>query len=211
MSDNPQDLLSLSVRDFINATAAKTPTPGGGSVAAVVGALGTALAEMALAFTRGKKKFAPHDALHAQVAGRFAKARELFAQLVADDVEAFGLYQSTSQQPDGPDKDQAMQLATAAAINVPRETAKLCLAVLEDTVLLADKCTKFLISDLMAGAALAEATVRLCDYNVQINLPGVADKAAAGEIGAASTADVKRAQAMRQAVEDTAPKAMATG
>jgi formiminotetrahydrofolate cyclodeaminase len=211
MSDNPQDLLSLSVRDFINATAAKTPTPGGGSVAAVVGALGTALGEMALAFTRGKKKFAAHEALHAQAAARLAKARQLFDQLVADDVEAFGMYQSTSQQPDGPDKEQAMQLATAAAIDVPREAAKLALAVLGDLKLLADKCTKFLISDLMAGAVLAEAATRLCDYNVQINLPYVADKSAAGQIGQASGKDVQRATLLRREIEQAGRKVMAAG
>jgi formiminotetrahydrofolate cyclodeaminase len=211
MSDAPQDLLNLSVRDFLAATASKTPTPGGGSVAAVVGALGTALGEMALGFSRGKKKFAAHEALHAQAAGRLAKARELFAQLVADDVAAFGLYQSVSQQPDGSAKGKAMQLAVAAAIDVPREAAKLSLAVLGDLLGLADKCTRFLISDLMAGAVLAEATVRLCDYNVQINLPSVADAAAGQEIGQASRKDVERAAKLRRQVEETARSAVANG
>ena len=63
MSDETIDLLSMTVRDFAAATAARQPTPGGGSVAGVVGALGAALGGMALAFTRGKKKFAEHEAL----------------------------------------------------------------------------------------------------------------------------------------------------
>jgi len=211
MSDAPQDLLDLSVRQFISATAAKTPTPGGGSVAAVVGALGAALGEMALAFTRGKKKFAAHEELHAQAAARLARARELFIQLVSDDVEAFELYQSAGRQADGPQKDQAMQLAVAAAIDVPRQTAKLALAVLEDLRALADKCTKFLISDLLAGAALAEAAIRLCDYNVTINLPQAADRLAAEQIAAASRDDVQRAARLRQDVERIGWKAAGEG
>ena len=209
MSDGSQDLLGLSVREFVTATAAKESTPGGGSVAAVVGAMGTALGEMALAFTRGKKKFAAHEGLFAEASARLAKARELFEQLLTDDVEAFKLYQSVNQQTDGPDKDAAMQLAVAAAVDVPRETAKLSLAVMADLHVLADKCTKYLISDLMAGAALAEATIRLCDYNVTINLPHVADRKAADEIAAASKADLARAARLRQEVETIGWKAFA--
>lgn len=192
MAENT-DLLQGSVKEFIESVAAKTPTPGGGSVAGVVGALGVALSEMALNFTRGKKKFAEHEALYAAVAQRFAKARTMFADLMADDMEAFQLYQSSTRLPDGQEKDQAVQLATAAAIDVPREMAKLALAALADMRSLADKCNPYLVSDLVAGAALASAVVRLCDYNVRMNVPNVADRQAATEIALASRTDVARA------------------
>lgn len=158
---NQPDLLSLTVRQFVAATAGKTPTPGGGSVAGVVGALAVALGEMALNFSIGKKKFAEHADEHQHLLSRFGRAREMFQQLVADDIAAFTTYQEASRLPDGPQKDQAMEIATAAAIDVPREAAKLALAVMGDLETLAKMCNQYLISDLVAAAALCEAVSRL--------------------------------------------------
>jgi formiminotetrahydrofolate cyclodeaminase len=128
----------------------------------------------------------------------------MFQQLVADDVTAFRYYQEASRMEDGPAKAEAMQVATAAAVNVPREAAKLALAAMGDLLDLADKCNPYLISDLVAGAALAEAVCRLCDYNVRINLAHVDDPAAAADIRKGSADDVARAGELRQAIEAAA-------
>jgi len=203
MTENDQaaDLLALSVRDFAAATAAKQSTPGGGSVAGVVGALAVALGEMALNFTKGKKKFAEHEATYEHVSGRLGRAREMFEQLVADDVAAFRNYQQAMRMDDSPEKAEAMQIATAAAIAVPREAAKLALAVLGDLRELGDKCNPWLVSDLVAAAALAEATCRLSDYNVRINVGQVDDTAAAADLRAGSAGDLARAVALREEIE----------
>lgn len=208
MTEN-EDILGLPVREFIAAAAAKTPTPGGGSVAGVVGALAVALGEMSLNFTKGKKKYAQHEEFYGPLATRLANARRMFQDLVAEDIAAYRLYQQTMKQADGPEKEQAVQLATAAAINVPREATKLALALLEDLQALRDKCNPWLISDLVASAALAVATVKLSDYNVRINVPNVADKDQAAEIKDASAGDLARAagihEAIEQAVKDILP------
>ena len=204
MTDKQADLLNLSVRDFVAAAAAKTPTPGGGSVAGVVAALAVALGEMALNFTRGKKKYAEHEEFHARLSGRLAKARRMFEDLVADDVAAYQLYQESMRHDDGPEKTQAVELATAAAIDVPREMTKLCLAVLADLRELLDKCNPWLISDLVAAAALAVAAMRLSDYNVRINVPNLSDKAVAAEMHASSAADLARGVDIFEAIEAAA-------
>ena len=204
MTDNDETLLDLSVRQFTAAAAAKTPTPGGGSVAGVVGALGVALGEMTLNFTRGKKKFAEHAEYHEHLARRLQHARQMFEDLVADDVQAYQLYQAAQRQDDGPEKDEAVQLAVAAAIDVPREVAKLALAVLGDLKELGGKCNTWLITDLLAAAVLLVATVRLSDYNVRINIPSVSDKAAAAEIHQASANDLTKAQALLEDIEAAA-------
>ncbi len=204
MTESNENLLDLSVRQFAAAAAAKTPTPGGGSVAGAVGALGVALGEMTLNFTRGKKKFAEHAEYHEHLAGRLEHARQMFQDLVADDVQAYQLYQAAQRQDDGPEKDEAVQLATAAAIDVPREVTKLALAVLADLKELGGKCNTWLITDLLASATLLVATVRLSDYNVRINVPSVADKAAAAEIHQSSANDLARAQALLEEVEAAA-------
>lgn len=202
-NDN-QDVLSLSVRHFVAATAAKTPTPGGGSVAGVVGSLAAALGEMALNFTRGKKKYAEHEPYYAHLSARLEKMRIMFQQLVADDMAAYRLYQDTSRMEDGPQKANATQLALSAAINVPRESAKLSLALLADLKEFAGKCNPFLISDLAAAAALAVAVANLSDYNVRTNVPNLADKQAAKDVRTASTDDLARAMQLLEEIEDAA-------
>jgi len=196
-----EDYLSMSVRDFAAATSDKTPTPGGGSVAGVVASLGVALGEMALNFTRGKKKFAAHEEYYEQLSHRLIRARGMFFDLVADDVAAYKLYQAATRQDDGPAKDEAVELATAAAIDVPREVAKLALAVMEDMKALLPKSNTYLITDLLASAALSAAAVRLCDYNVRINVPNLADKQAAGEVKQTSADDLARANALLAEIE----------
>lgn len=192
--DHPQkDYLAKPVREFIAETAARSPTPGGGSVAGVVGALAAALGEMSLNFTRGKKKFAVHEEHYARLAQRLARVRGMFEDLVADDVTAYSLYQKATSLPDGPEKDEAAQLALAAAIDVPREAAKLAVALLGDLQDLADKCSRWLASDLLAAGALAVATVRLCDYNVRINAPALADAEQIAELRESSAGDVRQA------------------
>jgi len=196
VASDPQDMLSLSVREFVSAAGAKTPTPGGGSVAGVVGALSVALGQMSLNFTRGKKKYAEHEPYYEHLAGRLDRARRMFEGLIADDISAYGLYQQSGRMDDGPEKDQAVQLALAAAIDVPRESAKLALAVLTDLKDFAPKCSKWLISDLVAAGALAVAVARLADYNVRINVPQLTDRQAAADIHQASADDVKRAEGL---------------
>ena len=197
------DLTRMTVAEFIGATAEKTPTPGGGSVAGVVGAMGTALGEMALAFTRGKKAFAEHEADYARFARRLTHARELFVQLVADDVAAYSLYQEATRSPEGEKADKT-QIALAAAIDVPREMTAVSLAVLEDLVSLLNRCNSWLVSDLAAGAVLVEAVVRLCDFNVRTNSRDYADTRAADEIRQASQRDCQRARQLMETIESGA-------
>ncbi len=198
------DMLNLSVSEFLAATAAKQPTPGGGSVAGLVGALAVALGEMSLNFTIGKKKYAEHAEYHEHLSARLAKARTMFAQLIADDVQAYGYYCETNKMPDGEKKDAQMQLALAAAIGVPREMTKLALAVMGDMQELIDKCNKFLLSDLKASATLAAATARLSHYNVMINTPYLDDAQAGKDMLAGSQADLDKATELLAQIETAA-------
>ncbi len=195
-------MLNSSVRDFVAATAAKSPTPGGGSVAGVVGGLATALGEMSLNFTRGKKKFAEYTELHEKLATKMERAHAMFLDLVADDMQAYGMYREASAMEDSPEKDEASELALAAAIDVPRQMAKLALAVLDDLQALTDCCNRYLLSDLIAAGTLAAATTVLCDLNVRINTPSLKDRQAAEDISKASDDDRKKAAKIAAEIED---------
>jgi len=196
------EVLGLSVEQFIEATAAKQPTPGGGSVAGLVGSLAAALGQMTLNYTRGKKKFSRHEQCHVRAAKRLRRAGQMFKDLLSDDIQAYQLYVEAAGMSDGPDKQQAVELALAAAIDVPREVAKLALAVLADLSDLTDKCNPQLISDLKAAAALAAAAARLSHYNVQINAARLADRQAAGEVLAGSESDLDRAEQILRSIEN---------
>lgn len=203
MTDS-QDILDGSVRSFVTQTAARTPTPGGGSVAGVVAAMAAALGEMALGYSRGKKSLAAHAEAHDHLAARLSRAREMCLAFVAEDMAAYGMYAESAAAPEGPDRDQARQLALAAAIDVPRELAKLCVAILEDLQTLSGMCAGWLVSDLAAGATLAHATTILCDLNVRANLRDLDDAQASMDIRLASAADRRRAGELAAEVEAAA-------
>jgi len=205
VAPRPDELLNLPVAGFLAATAAKLPIPGGGSVAGVVGGLSAALGEMVLAFTIGKKRYADHAAEHEHLAARLARARGMFADLTSDDATAYGLYQQAGRH-QGDDKDEKMAEATAAAINVPRDMTALALSVLTDLVASGAHCNPYLLTDLSAAAVLAEAVVRLSDYNVRVNAAGMDDRSTADELRQASARDVKRAEELRIAVEEIVSK-----
>ncbi len=199
-SPAPDELVGMAVRDFAAATAASTPIPGGGSVAGVVGALATALGEMTLAFTRGKKKFADFADAHDALAVRLARARGMFADLTADDATAYLLYLEANRCEDDT-KAEKMATALAAAINVPREMTALAISVLEALIELGAHCNRHLLSDLAAGAVLAEATVRLCDLNVRVNVNFLPDADQGEELRQVSARDCRRAAQMCETVE----------
>ncbi len=199
----PADFQDLPVRRFVEAVGEKSSTPGGGSVAGVVGSLSAALGEMCLNFSRGKKAFADRADDHERLAARLDRARALFDRLTADDAEAFRLYQDSAAG------DGDVQLALSVATNVPRELTKLALAVLNDLAELAEVCTRHLLSDLMGAAALAVATARLSHYCVLVNARVLDDADAAAQVAAASQSDVADAERRLAAIEHAAQRKLA--
>jgi len=187
------DVLSLSVREFVAETAARKPAPGGGSVAGAVGCLSAALAEMALNYTKGKEAFRQHEQFYGALGKRLRRAGQMFEQLVDDDIQAYTLYVEARKMPPGKDKDQSVQLALAASIDVPRELAKVALAALQDMSEFAEKCNPHLLCDLKAGATLAFAAVRLSHYNVQANAGQLDNQQTASELVSGSKADLSKA------------------
>ena len=201
-ADKPaaDDLTALSVKAFAAATADKTPIPGGGSVAGVVGTLATSLGEMTLAFTRGKKKFADQAEAHDAMAVRLARARGMFISLTADDATAYTLYREATACKDET-KDAKMRTALAAAINVPREMTALAITVLGVLVELGANCNQYLLSDLAAAADLAETVVKLCELNVRVNANFLTDAEEASDLRTVAARDCSRAAELRAQVE----------
>ena len=170
------DMLAMSVNDFLTATAAKQPTPGGGSVAALTGALAASLAAMAMEYTVGKKAYAAHDAAVRGALQQFHQASKLFRELLAEDVAAYAALSALLKLSPEERARNADYLPTViAAIRVPQSVGALAMNVLDLCASLRDKTNKYILSDLAIAAVLAHATVHGSEFNVCINLPLLGD------------------------------------
>ncbi len=176
------DILDLPVREFIAATAARQPTPGGGSVAALCGALAAGLATMALRYTAGKKSFAPYEAELQAAIARLTTAGQLLEELMAEDVAAYEALSGMLKLPQ-PERLAHPDYAAVvvAAIRAPETAGAIAENILELCAGLLEKTNKLLLSDLGIAATYAHATVHASELNVRVNLPLLpnADEAAA--------------------------------
>ena len=160
---------------YLRDAASGTPTPGGGSVAALVGALATTMASMSANFTVGKEKFKQYDTQLKKILEEFEKSRETLLSLMEEDIEvygeisnAYGLPKSTEAEKNK--RSEAIQKATIIAMEVPLKTTMCCLYVLEQTRELVDIANPNLISDVGVACYLADAAFQCAKLNVEINL-----------------------------------------
>jgi len=169
------------VTTFLDDLASSKPAPGGGSAAALCGALGAALVSMVCNLTVGKKKYAD---VEGEIKGILEKSEELrhrFVQLIEDDIaaytavsEAFKMPRDTEEQKAA--REEAIQKALKAAVVPPMrmveasvETLKLCMPV-------AEKGNVNAVSDAGVAAVAAEACMRSAAMNVLINLGQITDQ-----------------------------------
>jgi len=182
-----------SLAGFVGAVASAAPVPGGGSVAAHVGALGAALAEMVAGLTAGRKKYLAVDAEMREIATRAATLRTRLSALVAADADAYQAVSAAYKLPkaapeEAAARDAAIQAALIRAAEVPLETARACAAVAELAATCADKGNPNAASDAGVAALVAEAGCRGAAYNVRINVSAMPDRA----VGAPLAAEAER-------------------
>lgn len=166
---------------FLAAVASSEPVPGGGSVAAFVGALAAALTQMVAGLTVGKKKYAAVESEMSVVAARASQLMEKLESLVASDAAAYSEVSKAHKLPKGSEQEaearkQAIIIALLGASEVPLETARTCaeVAVLAETV--AEKGNSNAITDAGVAALLAEAGCKAAAYNVRVNLAALEDR-----------------------------------
>ena len=162
---------NTTIGAFLEATAAKQPAPGGGSVTALVGALAAAIGEMTLNYSVGKKGLEAHqDELKATLA-ELNRARQLMLSLMAEDQVAYEALTAARKLPAGsPERQREVSEALLACIRVPQAMAATAVAVIELCERVVDCVNFYLLSDLAVCADLAMATTRCAVYNVRVNL-----------------------------------------
>lgn len=166
--------MAESVGDFLNALAEKSPAPGGGAVAALAGAMSSAMARMVAAYSPGKGASA--DAKPAvSVAQALLRATDMsLRRLVDEDAQVYRQWSEAKKADE--DTRRAVLLKMIAT---PLAMAELCCRSLEHMDRMKEAANPWLISDLGVAAVLAEAAGRAAAYSVRINLGELHDKSEA--------------------------------
>ncbi len=185
------DFDKTSFADLLNAFASDAPTPGGGSAAALAGAMGAALAEMVASLTLSKEKYAAsHEAIR-PIAGLARRTRQELQRLAHEDSEAYDAVVAARRLPkDTPDQEKVRTRKTSEAnrlaAEVPMRTARSAARLLAAMPELAKKGNPNAASDAGAAALLLEAAAHAALLNVAINLAGIDDAAFAADLKAES-------------------------
>ncbi len=172
-------LADLPARQLIERLATSDPIPGGGSAAALAGAMGAALIQMVVALTAGRPAAAQHESALAEI-GRAAMAAQSDLLVLAElDAAAYDAVVSARRLPRGTERerqtrDVQVAAATREATRAPLEAARRSATVLELAERLAPIGNRNAISDVGVGALLAAAALRGAGLNVRINLPYLA-------------------------------------
>lgn len=160
-------LTDLPARVFAERVASCAPTPGGGSVAAIAGALGAALISMVCRLSLPMHEEAGEE-LHAVLSIAEA-ARSKLINLVEEDAQAYNAVIAARA------KREELQAALEHATLVPLEVAKECLRLLEMAKQTAEEGNPNALSDVGVAALMAFAGARGAAYNVKINLHYIKD------------------------------------
>ena len=179
--------LRAIVEGFVRAVAAPTPTPGGGSVAALAGALAAALGEMVCGVSLKRKSLAAHYPALEAARARLAALRERLMQAVDRDPESYEAVLKAFRLPKSTEAEEAarasaIEEASKHASLVPLDTAEAAKEVASELAALATITIPQAASDLSMASYLAEAARRGGIDNVRANVPGIKDEAWVREV-----------------------------
>ena len=170
-----------SLQTLLDELASAEPAPGGGTVAALSGALGASLVAMVCRLTLGKKGYETVNAEMQTILPRAEALQRELTDLMQSDTDAYARVMSAYKLPKGPDDEKAartraIQAALQHASDVPLHVAELCAQVLELARVVAEKGNKNAASDGGVGALMAEAGLRGAAFNVTTNLSSITDE-----------------------------------
>ena len=174
-------LIQRTLADFSELLASDSPAPGGGSVAALNGALGASLILMVTELTLGKDKFAEYKLLIKKIAAHVKKQRVELLHLIDRDTEAFNAVSAVFKMPKDTDEDKkkrsaAMQAALKACTLAPFEVIERSLATLEQAQKMFGKFNTNAASDLGVAVLNLKTATEAAWLNMLINLDGIKDE-----------------------------------
>lgn len=174
-------LVDMTLTQFTDELAADSAAPGGGSVAALSGALGASLVSMVCRLTIGKKGYEEYEDEVKEVLVESDRLRRSLLNAIDIDAKAFEKVMDAFAAPKGTEEEKAarrelIQTAFKGACQSPRDTAIACLQVLRLCARIAEKSNTNAASDLGVAASAALAGLESAVMNVFINLSSIKDE-----------------------------------
>jgi formiminotetrahydrofolate cyclodeaminase len=171
-----------SVENFLDDLAGGAPTPGGGSAAAIMGAMGAALVSMVCNVTLGKQGYEGVEAEMKAVLLESERVRRRLTDMVAEDIAAFDSIMSAYKLPKATEADKtlraaAIQAGLRRATETPLECARVCAEVIALAARASEHGYLNVISDGGVGVLAGFTALRSAALNVYINAPALKDRA----------------------------------
>lgn len=172
----------MTVTGLLDALASAEPTPGGGTAAAIAGAMGTSLLVMVTRLAKSKTNTDEEKARLAEAREALVPMTARLLQLADDDTAAFNAVMAAYRQPKSTDAEKAartaaIQDALKGATTVPLDTLRVCAAALPHARVVAEHGNPSAASDAGVAAALLQAAAAGAHANVRINLDSIKDEA----------------------------------
>ena len=174
-------IIQRPVETFLNELASSAPTPGGGSAAAIIGAMGAALLSMVCNVTLGKKGSEAVEPDMKAVLDESERLRARLTAMVAEDIAAFDGLMAAYRLPKSNDEEkslraEAIQANLRAATETPLACARACAEVVGLARRAAEKGLAGVVSDAGVGVLAANCALRSAALNVYINAPSLKDR-----------------------------------
>ena len=180
-------LTDLTIKDFLKKTASNSPVPGGGSIAALSGAISASLLEMVANLTIGKKGYEEFEEEMKEISAALLEYRKKLIADIDKDSNAYDAVMATYRLPKSNDEERdrrsgAIQEALKNAVLVPLEVAKMGLDIIKLAGNIVRDGNKNAITDGAVAAMMARTALLSALYNVKINLSSIKDEAFVNEI-----------------------------
>ena len=206
-------LAELKTAEFVDLLASDAPAPGGGSAAALEGALGAALTAMVCGLTVGKKKYAEFQELAEEAQKKATDLKARFVDVMDRDTEAFNVVSAAFGMPKATDEEKAarsaaIQKGLEGCTKTPFEMMELAVETLELTASILGKSNDSAASDLGVSALSLRAAVQGAWLNVLINIGSLKNKELAADYQAKGEALLAKALPLADQIYSTVVKAM---
>ncbi|MCI9672757.1 MAG: cyclodeaminase/cyclohydrolase family protein [Lawsonibacter sp.] len=206
-------LAELKTAEFVDLLASDAPAPGGGSAAALEGALGAALTAMVCGLTVGKKKYAEFQELAEEAQKKATDLKARFVDVMDRDTEAFNVVSAAFGMPKETDEEKAarsaaIQKGLEGCTKTPFEMMELAVETLELTAAILGKSNDSAASDLGVSALSLRAAIQGAWLNVLINIGSLKNKELAEDYRAKGEALLAKALPLADQIYDTVVKAM---
>ena len=180
-SGSGKSLVKMSIREFCNELASESPAPGGGSVAALMGALGASLGGMVANLSAGKRGWDDKLAYFSDWAVKAQELKDELLALVDEDAAAFNKVMDAFGLPKGSDDEKksraaSIESATKYAAEIPLRVMETASQSYELLAEMAEKGNPASISDVAVGALATRACIDGAAFNVRINLAQLKDQ-----------------------------------